>query len=86
MRGSWYETLELGARSPSELLAFGHSGPLALIPAWIDVLMARGDAGPTRGLDPTEDGSPFLESGSHEGTPASLGGSLWDSVTQHMVS
>ena len=42
--------------------------------------MGPGDVGPTRGLEPTEHGTPLLEAGSHTGTCASLGSSLWDSV------
>ena len=80
--------MELGASAVflSGRLAVGYSGHLALLPESMVALVGLGDARSARGLDPTEDGSPFLESGSHEGTPASLGGSLWDSVTQHMVS
>ena len=47
--------------------------------------MGLGYAGPTRGLDPAEVGSPLLEAGSHAGMCASLGSTLWDSVTGHTV-
>ena len=54
--GSWCKL------SISGFLAFGHSGHLALLPTWMRALVGL-DVGPTRGLDPTEDGSPFLEAG-----------------------
>ena len=38
--------------SPSGLLAFEHSGPLALLPAQMGVLKGPGNVGPTRDLDP----------------------------------
>lgn len=63
-------------------LAFGRSGPLALITTWTGTLTGPGDAGPTRGLDATEDGNLLLETGSHAGTCASLGSSIWNSVIQ----
>ena len=54
--------------SPPGVLAFGHSGLLALLPTQTGALVGLGDAGPTRGLDPAEDGSPLLEAGPHAGT------------------
>ena len=41
-----------------------------------DWIVGLGDTGPSRGLDPTEDGGPLLETGSHTGTCASLGSTL----------
>ena len=51
-------------------------------------LVGLGDVGPTRGLEPAEDGSPLLETGSPAGVCASLGSSIWDTwsrVAQHRV-
>ena len=45
-------SLELGASSLSGLLAFGRSGPLALLPAWMGRLVGPKDARPTGGLRP----------------------------------
>lgn len=54
--------------SPYGFLAYGCSGFLVLLLVWIGMLVGPGDVGPTRGLDPTEDGSSLLETGSQAGT------------------
>ena len=50
---SWCGALEFGASFLSGLLALRHSGLLALLPAWVGVLVGPGDAGPPRGLHST---------------------------------
>ena len=47
--------------------------------------MLVGRSGAQKELRPYVDGSPLLEAGSHAGMCASLGSTLWDSVTGHTV-
>ena len=67
-------------------LAFGCSGPLALLPSWMGALVGPGDTWPIRGLGAAEAGSPLLGAGSHTGTHASLGSSIWDTMVQYSTA
>lgn len=80
LQRSHYLALELGAHFLPGLLVFGHSGPLALLPAWTRAFMGPGRCQAHQGLRPSIDGIPVLKAGFHAGIWAPLGYSLWDSM------